>query len=186
MNHAPERRVAHTAHTARRAYLFVTVGSTDFDPLISTVDELLPNLHVKAGIMQIGGGRYEPFNLPYFRFAPSLAPYYEQATLVVAHGGLAVTMEVLARGVPLVSVSNADRYDQHQEELLAQMAQEGYLYWCRSLDQLEQTIVEAQRTPLRPYTLPNSNIHSAIDEYLGALGNQRGGAWNSGRETPAG
>jgi beta-1,4-N-acetylglucosaminyltransferase len=149
-----------------RPYLFVTVGSTDFDALVARVDELIPRLKNVGGIMQIGSGRYEPLNLPYFRFAPSLDSYYEQASLVVAHGGLAVTMEVLMRGVPLVSVSNADRYDQHQEDLLAQLAAEGYLCWCRHLDDLEQAIVETQRTPLRRYVTPPSNIHGAIATYL--------------------
>lgn len=155
--------------TRQDAYLFVTVGSTDFDALVAKVDELLPTLPNKTGIMQIGGGRYEPRNLPYFRYAPSLDSYYQQATLVVAHGGLAVTMEVLAHGVPLVSVSNGDRYDQHQEELLAQMAEEGYLYWCRHLDELETAIVDAQRKPMRRYATPDSNIHGAIADYLKTL-----------------
>jgi beta-1,4-N-acetylglucosaminyltransferase len=150
-------------------FLFVTVGSTDFDALIHKADELVPRMDNKAGIMQIGSGRYMPVNMPYFRFAPSLATYYEQATLVVAHGGLAVTMEVLAHGLPLVSVSNADRYDQHQEELLRAMAEEGYLCWCQSLDQLEEAIEDAQSKTMRRYTPPASNIHQVIEYYLSSL-----------------
>ncbi len=147
-------------------YLFVTVGSTDFDALVAKVDALIPSLQIKNGSMQIGSGRYEPVNIPFFRFAPSLNDYYEQATLVVAHGGLAVTMEVLARGLPLVSVSNADRYDQHQAELLEELANGGYLYWCRSLEQLQEAMVDVQHKPMRRYTTPDSNIHGAIERYL--------------------
>lgn len=148
------------------AYLFVTVGSTDFDPLVRAVDELLPVLGWLTGTMQIGHGRYEPRHLPYFRFAPSLAPYYAAASLVVAHGGLASTMEVLQQGVPLISVSNADRYDGHQDELLAALAAEGYLYWCRELNQLEQAMIDVQRRPLRPYEPPACQIHLVIEEYF--------------------
>ena len=151
-------------------FLFVTVGSTDFDPLVQKVDELAPRLRTPGGIMQIGHGRYMPNNLPYFRFAPSLDPYYDQAALVVAHGGLAVTMEVLARGLPLVSVSNADRYDQHQAELLQALANEGYLHWCKQLDQLEDVICAAQAHAPRRYTPPDCAIHREIDAYLRALG----------------
>lgn len=150
-------------------FLFVTVGSTDFDPLVREMDQLVPGLGINEGIMQIGNGHYLPTNLPYFRFAPTLAPYYAQATLVVAHGGLAVTMEVLSHGLPLVSVSNADRYDQHQEELLSALADEGYLCWCQELDDLQTVIQEAQSKTLRRYTLPESNIHRVIDSYLGSL-----------------
>ena len=98
-------------------YVFVTVGSTDFDPLIKAIDRLALSICIK-GIMQIGHGKYKPNNLPYFRFAPSLDPYYKIATIAIAHGGLATTMEILKKGLPLISVSNPDRYDNHQKDLL--------------------------------------------------------------------
>jgi UDP-N-acetylglucosamine transferase subunit ALG13 len=147
-------------------FLFVTVGTTDFDPLVHKVDELVPKLGTQAGVMQIGNGHYRPVNMPYFRFAPSLAPYYTQATLVIAHGGIGITMEALSHGLPLVSVSNADRYDQHQAELLRTMAEEGYLCWCQELDGLEAAIEDAQSKMMRRYTRPECNIHRVIDHYL--------------------
>jgi UDP-N-acetylglucosamine transferase subunit ALG13 len=153
----------------KAAYLFVTVGSTDFDPLVCAVDALVPVLGRVMGMMQIGHGQYQPVNLPYFRFAPSLQPYYTVASLVVAHGGLASTMEVLKQGIPLVSVSNADRYDQHQDELLEALAAEGYLHWCRALDQLEETILRAQDRPLRRYEAPACRIQLVIEAYLQRL-----------------
>ncbi len=149
-------------------YIFVTIGSTDFDSLIQAVDRVAPILNVK-GIMQIGHGLYEPVNLPFFRFAKSLDSYYEQATLAIAHGGLATTMEVLKKGLPLVSVSNPDRYDNHQEDLLAAMAKEGYLIWCRNLDNLEQSIDKALSTLLRRYRPPECTIHHVINEFLNNL-----------------
>lgn len=143
-------------------YLFVTVGSTDFDPLVRAVDALLPALGRMTGTMQIGHGRYEPVHLPYFRFAPSLAPYYAVASLVVAHGGLASTMEVLNQGLPLISVSNADRYDRHQDELLEALAAEGYLYWCRELNQLEQAMLDVQAQPQPLYQRRHPRCRSAL------------------------
>ena len=149
----------------KQPFLFVTVGSTDFDALVRAVDTLVPSLGAQ-GVMQIGHGQYIPANLPYFRFAQSLAPYYERASLVVAHGGVGTTMEVLRRGAPLVSVSNPDRYDNHQEDLLSAMAKEGYLVWCRRLDNLKQAIQTAQSTPLRRYQPPKCEIHLVISEFL--------------------
>jgi len=149
----------------KKLNIFVTVGSTDFDALIQAVDTLVPSLHAE-GIMQIGHGQYIPVNWPYFRFAPSLSPYYEQASLVIAHGGLGTTMEVLRRGLPLVSVSNPDRPDNHQEDLLSVMAEEGYLIWCRHLDELKQAIETARSTSLRRYQPPECEIHLVINEFL--------------------
>jgi UDP-N-acetylglucosamine transferase subunit ALG13 len=148
-------------------YVFVTVGSTDFDALIQAVDSLAPSLRTQ-GEMQIGHGQYVPINMPYFRFAPSLDSYYERATLVVAHGGLGITMEVLRRGLPLVSVSNPDRYDNHQEDLLSSLSEMGCLVWCRRLDELGQAIETAQTRPLKRYQSPECEIHLVINQFLDA------------------
>jgi UDP-N-acetylglucosamine transferase subunit ALG13 len=153
---------------SEQSYTFVTVGSTDFDTLVRAVDTLAPSLD-STGIMQIGGGQYEPINMPFFRFANSLDPYYEKATLVIAHGGLATTMEVLMRGLPLVSVSNPDRYDHHQDDLLSTMEEEGYLVWCRQLEDLAHAIQRAQTTSLKPYEQCECEIHTYIHEFLEAL-----------------
>lgn len=155
---------------AQQRHIFVTVGSTDFDPLVKAVDFLAPTLEAE-GIMQIGHGMFEPVNWPFFRFAASLAPYYEQASLVIAHGGLATTMEVLRRGIPLVSVSNLDRYDNHQDDLLATMANEGYLVWCQRLEDLAEAIKMAQTTPLSRYKQPDCKIHDIINDFLGVRQN---------------
>ena len=153
----------------RYPFVFVTVGSTDFDPLVQAVDALAPSIRA-TGVMQIGHGQYIPTNWPHFRFAPSLDSYYEQAGLVVAHGGLATTMEVLRRSLPLVSVSNPDRYDNHQDDLLSAMAQEGYLIWCQDLDQLgkavEDALKAAQSSSLKPYEPGECRIHTVIHDYL--------------------
>lgn len=158
---------------SKKPFIFVSVGSTDFDALVRRVDALAPALQAE-GVMQIGHGQYTPVNWPYFRFAPSLDPYYEQATLVIAHGGLATTVEVLTHGLSLVSVSNEDRFDNHQDDLLTAMAEEGYLVWCRRLDDLEQAIHTAQSAPLRPYELAPSQIHCVINEFLGVDDNLAG------------
>jgi UDP-N-acetylglucosamine transferase subunit ALG13 len=154
----------------KKPFTFVTVGSTDFDPLIRAVDHLDVDLPVSdkasAGIMQIGHGQYIPVSWPYFRFAPSLDAYYDRATLVIAHGGLATTMEVLMRGVPLVSVSNPDRYDHHQDDLLSAMDREGYLVWCRRLDQLAEAVEAARTDPLKRYRPAKCEIHLVINEFL--------------------
>lgn len=152
--------------------MFVTVGSTDFDALIEAADNLVPALQAQ-GVMQIGHGRYIPVNMPYFRFAPSLDLYYKQASLVIAHGGLATTMEVVKYGLPLISVSNPDRYDNHQQDLLSTMAEDGYLVWCRQLDALGQAIKRLQTRPLRRYQPPECELHLVINEFLSAQSHKR-------------
>jgi UDP-N-acetylglucosamine transferase subunit ALG13 len=156
--------------------VFVTVGSTDFDALTQAVDQLAPRLDLQ-GQMQIGHGQYCPQHLSHFRFCSSLTSYYQQAALVIAHGGLATTMEVLKLGRPLISVSNPDRYDNHQADLLAVMAAENHLIWCQRLDDLALAIQTAKTTSLQPYPRPECHIHLVIHQYLDRLKEKPSHQW---------
>ncbi len=144
--------------------IFVATGTTGFDRLAQAMDELSQSLPEKI-VIQIGGGNYQPRNCEYFRLAPSLTPYYEQASVVVSHGGVGITTEVLTYGRPLVGVEDQDQPERHQREILQALEQEGYLVWCRDLAQLPQAIEQA-RTHLNPYTPPECRIHVIIDEFL--------------------
>jgi UDP-N-acetylglucosamine transferase subunit ALG13 len=148
--------------------IFVTVGTSDFDALVSKMDDLAPALDEKV-VIQIGHGNYTPSNCEYFGFAPSLDEYYDQADVVVAHGGLGTTMEVLTRGIKLISVENTTCVDDHQTDILSALSQEGYLIWCRGLDELEAVLARISDTELRPYLSPPCTIGQVIQEYLEKL-----------------
>ena len=120
-------------------------------------------------VAQIGRGRYVPVHMESVRFVPSLDPYYHQARVVVAHGGLGTAVEVLQHGLRLIGVSNPDRYDHHQEDLLRALSEKGYLVWCRSLDDLSHALEEVQgRTFVRYESgLGTCSIAAVIRQYLG-------------------
>jgi UDP-N-acetylglucosamine transferase subunit ALG13 len=145
--------------------IFVTVGSTDFDALVARMDELAPQLGTDV-LMQIGLGQYIPTNAQYFRFAPSLSGYYDQAELVVGHGGLGTIVEALERGKKLVCVVNPTTYDRHQEHLLRLFEEQKCLLWCKSLEDLGGAIQEAKHTPFAPYQPPECHIHLVIERFL--------------------
>ena len=147
--------------------IFVTVGTTDFDALVQAMDLLAPQLNEEVEI-QIGRGGYEPRNCAWFRFSPSLEPYYERADVVVAHGGLGTIMEVLRRGGKLIGVANPDRYDQHQEDLLSHLAEEGYLIWCRDLASLPDELHRVRGMTFQRYRSPECHVHDVIAEFLGS------------------
>jgi beta-1,4-N-acetylglucosaminyltransferase len=146
--------------------IFVTIGSTDFDPLVAKMDELAPRLGEDV-LMQIGLGKHVPKNGQFFRFAQSLDDCYARADVVVAHGGLGTIVEVLERGKKLVCVVNPATYDRHQEHLLGLFSTQNTLIWCKDLEQLEEAIQQAKTTRLSPYLPPECHIHERILEYLG-------------------
>jgi UDP-N-acetylglucosamine transferase subunit ALG13 len=146
--------------------IFVSVGSGSFDMLVQTLDEICarrPDLDV---LLQIGLGTYEPQHAPFFRFAPHLEPYYAQADMVISHGGVGVTMEVLRSGLPLIGVDNPDRPDQHQVDILSHLARGEYLVWCHDLTQLEATIDSMPQRKLRRWQPAPCTIHIIVNEFL--------------------
>lgn len=147
--------------------IFVTVGSTKFTDLIIKMDQLAPSLSDEV-VMQIGNGDYCPKNTQFFRYAVSLDSYYDQADLVVAHGGLGTIVEVLERGKRLVCVVNPTTIDLHQEHLLRIYAEKSYLLWCKDLDHLADAIQQARTMPLSRYQSPECRIHEIIRDYLEA------------------
>ena len=149
--------------------IFVTVGTTDFDALVRQMDALAPSLGQEA-IAQIGRGEYVPMSMEWFRFAPSLDPYYSRARVVVAHGGLGTIIEVLQRRIRLVGVSNPDRYDLHQEDILRTLTERGHMVWCRRLDDLAQAIEEIGAQQFTPYESPPCGIAEVIREHLDQWG----------------
>jgi UDP-N-acetylglucosamine transferase subunit ALG13 len=147
-------------------FLLVTVGTTGFDELVQAVDAVVGRLDVRDGLIQYGPGRHVPRSLPSERFVPSLEPYYDQASLVVAHGGAGTAFEVVGRGLPLVGVANDDRYDHHQDDVLAALSQARHLVWCRDLERLEAAIAEAMAGDLVPLPREPCGIADVVDRHL--------------------
>ncbi len=149
-------------------HILTTVGSGDFDDLVRAMDRLAPQLSAVGDtlLLQIGEGRYVPQQAAWFRLAPSLEPHIAQADLVVAHGGLGVTVEVLRQGKRLVSVSNPDRYDAHQGDLLNVLSQRGHLIWCQDLAHLAAAIDQARVTTFVPYHEELGTLAETIIAYL--------------------
>lgn len=145
--------------------IFVTVGTTDFDALVAAADQLAASTD-ETVVIQIGHGEVEPQHARWLRFAPNLDPFYEQADVVVTHGGLGTVTEVLRRGLRVVGVSNPDRFDRHQDQILLAFEQAGHLVWCRDLAGLPAAVERARRTQLTPYQPPASHIHRVIDRFL--------------------
>jgi beta-1,4-N-acetylglucosaminyltransferase len=145
--------------------IFVAVGTTDFDNLIMKMDGIAPLLSEET-VMQIGNGQYIPRNCQYFRFAPSLEPYYDKSSIVVSHGGLGITMEVLERGRKLIGVENTALQDEHQKDLLSALSREGYLIWCQDLGELLEALERARHFEFKRYVAPDCEIRAVIAEFL--------------------
>lgn len=158
-------------------FLLVTVGTTGFDDLVAATDRLVEHFSVRDGLVQYGPGDVVPGRLPAERFVPSLDPYYDKATVVVAHGGAGTAFEVLARGLPLVGVANDDRYDDHQEDLLGALSAAGHAVWCRDLRALPDAVDHALTSDLVPIPHEPCTIAPMLDRHLDGLPTGRRVRW---------
>lgn len=147
--------------------IFVTVGSSNVgnDQLIQRMDKFAPLLDEPV-IMQIAMGKYEPHNCEWFRLAPSLEHYFNEATLVVGSGGVGTTFELLRRHVKFVGVSNPNIPDKHQDEILEKLSSEGYLMWCKDLDKLKDVLMKLRSLEFKRYVPPKCSIEQIIIDFL--------------------
>jgi beta-1,4-N-acetylglucosaminyltransferase len=145
--------------------IFVATGTTGFDALAERMDQIAPTLDEPV-IIQLGDGRYVPRQAEYFRFAPSLKPYYGEASLVIAHGGMGICLEVLDCGKPLIALDNPDRFDQHQQDVLRVLAAQNYLVWCQDLNELPEALERARHREFKRYVPPQCEVHIVIAGFL--------------------
>ena len=147
--------------------IFATVGtgSKGYDPLIRNMDELARNINENI-IAQTGHGIYVPKNIEYFKFAPSLMVYYNQANIVITTGGVGTLFELLHLNKKILAVSNNDIPDNHQSEILEILSRQEYIVWCKDLSNLKHHLDLIPSIILKKYIPPTCRIDKEIIKYL--------------------
>lgn len=161
--------------------VFVTVGTTCFDDLISSMTsaEVLKVL-VDRGytdvVLQVGRGSSVPdpqscpgLRLEAFRFKESIAENIQQADLVISHAGAGSCLEALGAGKPLLVVVNDKLMDNHQLELAKQLQADSHLLYC-TCSTLPQTLRDMDLSALLLF-LPGQpqKFASFLDKAVGLV-----------------
>jgi beta-1,4-N-acetylglucosaminyltransferase len=124
--------------------VFVTVGTTRFDKLVSAATSTMALEWMTAQgydtlVVQYGTG-LEPqipeqytaatarLSIQTYRFQPSLEKDMQRADLILSHAGAGTVMEALRMEKTLIVVINTDLMDNHQTELATAMAERGHLF----------------------------------------------------------
>lgn len=127
--------------------IFVTVGTTHFDSLIREVDRLAPKWSPDHKILcQIGAGTYEPTHCDWYRFKPSISEDFDQADLIITHGGFTVLESIWARK-RMVAVPNSDLPGNHQRQFLSSLASEVEINWIEDVAELEDAVRKSLDNP---------------------------------------
>lgn len=146
--------------------IFVTVGTTAFDSLIQTVDEISNQIKEKI-ICQIADGKYVPKNCEYFRFKKTLEVEFKNADLVICHGGAGTLFNLLGLHKRVISVPNLERKDKHQTDLIDTLSEENYIISCYELSELETKILGSRKVSLKLYENPECRIAEEIIKFIG-------------------
>ena len=92
--------------------IFFTCGNMpNFQRVIEHIDLLIPELDEDV-FMQIGETEYTPINARYEPFLKDQQKYFEQARLIISHGGFS-TLEIIYLGKPLIIVPRQLKYGEH-------------------------------------------------------------------------
>ncbi|KAJ2700585.1 hypothetical protein FB645_004947 [Coemansia sp. IMI 203386] len=146
--------------------VYVTVGSTGFDALVSAVcsEEFFRTLADRGFhrlIVQYGSSS-EAFDLPKtvsgqygvsvegFSYTRMPQQYVEQADLIICHAGTGSILEALHAGKPAIVVPNHELMDSHQSEISLELAAAEYLLVSEP-DQLARVVDSGKYMELVPY-----------------------------------
>jgi len=124
--------------------VFLTVGTTEFDELVSAIDtcEFVQALCAFGCVrlsVQIGRGAVEPKVLAQecatrgvsyscFRFKDSLTDEMQRADLIISHCGAGSILEALGLHKMLIVVVNSSLQDNHQTELADALTEQGHCW----------------------------------------------------------
>jgi UDP-N-acetylglucosamine transferase subunit ALG13 len=149
--------------------IFVTVGNGKFDPLIKKIDDLVMVGKIKQKVViQIGHGKYKPKHCQWFTFESPLTKHYNNADLIISHGGPGCVFEILRMKKKLIAIPNRDRTDpNHQVEYLQAMEKETTaLIYCDNVDEMELAIEKSQIHKFENYVQPVCTMGEVVKEFL--------------------
>jgi beta-1,4-N-acetylglucosaminyltransferase len=153
--------------------IFVTVGSTHFDELISLIDSPpFISLAAKRGyseiVAQVGNyGRPVQHITKSFAYAKpnEIKPYFQNSDLVIGHAGAGTIMEVLGLKKPLLVVVNDSLMENHQPELARALCSRNLLTMATISTFLK--IFGESQFPVGQLTLNCDEIIRSLENHFG-------------------
>lgn len=146
--------------------ILVTVGTSVFDGLIQAVDEQLVDTEHDI-TCQVATGLYVPQNFPHFRFSTEFRRYFEEADLIISHGGAGTVFELLELRKKVLVVPNQMRRDKHQGDLGQYVEQQKLGGVCWNLSELREDLETCVRSTYQLYRAEEFFYADNILDYFG-------------------
>ena len=155
--------------------LLLTVGTTNFDALVQSVDrieflEMIKTLGIDHLRLQIGSGKYIPSSIvrnkmnirvDYYRYKADYLEDVKRAECIISHAGAGSIMDALEHRKKLVVVVNEQLMDNHQQELAEAMSDRGHLI-ATSVNGLLKALEKVQDFDFRPFDRVNDEAFATL------------------------
>ncbi|EKE42584.1 hypothetical protein ENUP19_0083G0006 [Entamoeba nuttalli] len=155
--------------------LFVTVGTTEFERLIETINEedvmkQLSQIGVTEMVVQYGHGKYIPeskagITVHSFSMKTSISEDFKAADLIITHAGAGSVNEALSVKKPTIVVINDALMNNHQTEIAKKLSELGAVTYCPSPSILKELLSHYTVQPGKDIVLKGKEV----DEKIGYL-----------------
>lgn len=149
--------------------ILVTVGTTQFNGLIETIDNIAKTKKNYYVTFQIANGNYKPVNGEYFEFHNNINQYYSSSDLIITHAGAGSIYQLLKLNKKIIIVPNLERVDKHQLDIANYMDNNNYALVCYSLEKLENAIKKSLDFIPMPFTKKDFFKFTEIANYINSL-----------------
>lgn len=148
--------------------IFITVGTTQFDRLINTIDKI--DSSGNEFVIQTAETSVTKINHKHFKWVDNIDEYFQWADIIICHAGAGTIYTLLEMQKKIIVVPNLDRTDQHQKEIANYFQRNNYGLVCWNLSQIEEQINTIQNTSFNIYNkdpfFQKNQIISFIKEQL--------------------
>lgn len=168
-------RLMDTARPPKEPLLFATVGATlPFDRLVESIAILKARGEIPERVfVQTGLGGVKPEGLEVVETLPfdEMIAMQRKADIVVCHGGTGSLITALREGCRIVAmprlVSQAEHYDDHQEEITSAFEGRGLVAVAKSVEELSAALQAVRNRPPVMATSEPKALTAYVGDILG-------------------
>lgn len=155
--------------------IFVTLGTQDksFVRLLENLDKIIEKNKIKDEvIVQAGYTNYASKNMKIFNTIPKdeFIKYIKKCDLIITHGGVGSIFDGLKNNKKVIAVPRLSKYKEHtndhQLEVVDEMAKEGYIIGIFDMNDLEDAIAKSKNWQPKKYKSNNKNMINLLEDYI--------------------
>lgn len=142
--------------------IFITVGTTPFDKLISFCDESLDvkNNVVKAQVSNLA--KYIPYNFESFAYTSEIKELYEWADVIISHAGSGTLFQLLEQTKKTIFVPNNIHKDKHQNDLCKFVMSNNFAFVLNEYSELDMLLENIKSHKFNIYHKEKNSIAQFI------------------------